>query len=559
MSLSVGRNLPIEEILSKAECVFAAIWGNSAEAVSTEVIALYYEISTEAVLDTLQTHFEEFNLQNDEWSARDAIRLGFLIDSPIAAQVRTLALDLVEAHKNKDKRASVAFLLQNAEVVQWSNREIARIANCSHTVVNQVRKDLESQNKVVKFEKRKFARGGDTFKQTTTREQQFQPPSGNNFPDAPQKATSFVEVSTPEVEVTSSSHYRYGQKGIIDGESPNNWQQFVKFADGSRELIAARDLDASSAPVQRKFPPEYQEAIAQLEQQHQAEIQQLEEQIRLGVKSEAEALAQESVKERLTALEAIASQKSEEVVQLQQKVVGLESLRFLETENQLLNKRIGELEKALADAASPQNQNHVFTGPAEKVLNAQTTQLLEKVESLEPELHLRILAQDTPTNQKEALLLIGRSLLNFDSRDNKTQKAAALILGCEPEQLTEKVSQLEQLPEAIASIKQSKTWAEVQAVGDRFPLIKQEVWLELSAAERSAITQMKKSTQSFGGFHVGDRVSGNELYTTRYNEKGTVTGFREDGAILVHWDGKAQLLQHNYEPSELRFAELTQE
>lgn len=403
----------LEQVLSKAEYIFAAIWNKGSESISTEAIASYYEVNTGEVLDILQSHFAEFNLNNDEWNPKDAIRLGFLLDSPIAAQVRSLALDLVEAHKCKSKKEVVTHLLQNAEMVQWSNREIARIANCSHTSVNRVRQELELSGNVVKSEKRKFNRNGTVIEQTPTKESLSQPTSGNLFPD-----------KTTKAKVISPLHFRYEQEGEIDGEPPNRWQQIVKFPDGSREAIANQDLDAPSTPITRKVPRQYQEAIAQMEEQHRAEIQQLEQRLMAGIKSKAEELAQESVRERIAALEAIASQKSAEAAKLQQQVMELESLRSLESENRHLNQRVTELQEALA--SRPQLQNHNFTSAAKRVLNSQVSQLLQKVEELEPELHLRILAQDAPSNPAEALQLIGRSLANFDSE--KAQKASSILL-----------------------------------------------------------------------------------------------------------------------------------
>ncbi|MDZ7966148.1 MAG: hypothetical protein RM368_14390 [Nostoc sp. DedSLP03] len=107
--------------------------------------------------------------------------------------------------------------------------------------------------------------------------------------------------SSPTVTVTSPTHHRHGESGTIEADPPNYWQQIVTFADGSKELVNNADLDASSVPypTERTYPQEYVEAIAQLKQQHQKELERLEQELRIGLQTEASARAEEQVQETL--------------------------------------------------------------------------------------------------------------------------------------------------------------------------------------------------------------------------------------------------------------------
>ncbi|MCC5623107.1 hypothetical protein [Nostoc sp. CHAB 5715] len=68
------------------------------------------------------------------------------------------------------------------------------------------------------------------------------------------------------VTVSSQSHPRDGESGVIEADAPNNYQQIVTFSDGERLLVNNADLaDAIvSESNERTYPKEYAEAIAQI-------------------------------------------------------------------------------------------------------------------------------------------------------------------------------------------------------------------------------------------------------------------------------------------------------
>ena len=301
-----------------------------------------------------------------------------------------------------------------------------------------------------------------------------------------------------EVKVSDPDHPRVGQTGTVSGDPPNNTHLFIVFSDSEQsELIAINDLDAPSTPfTPRKYPKEYEEAIAQLKQQHQEELRRIESDVRTGLLSEAEERAKELVREHLAASQAIASTKALEVAKLQQKVDELESLRTLEVENQQLQQRIEGLERAL-ESRPMQEWGNTLTKQAQKSVNAE---VIRMVENLEPELHLRSLAIDPPTtNQSTVVRLLGLSLeavsQSMPKLATELRKAAAIVLEVDEISLEKKAQQLRQLPEAIASIKSvlglaDADWTQFTEISDNYELIKQEIWLGLSVGDREKVNQM---------------------------------------------------------------------
>ena len=96
------------------------------------------------------------------------------------------------------------------------------------------------------------------------------------------------------VTVSSLSHPRYGDSGVIEASAPNNYQQIVTFADGERLLINNADLTGLNDAIvsessERTYPKEYSEVIAALKEQHQQELERLQQELRIGLQSEATA------------------------------------------------------------------------------------------------------------------------------------------------------------------------------------------------------------------------------------------------------------------------------
>ncbi|WP_338421883.1 hypothetical protein [Nostoc flagelliforme] len=255
------------------------------------------------------------------------------------------------------------------------------------------------------------------------------------------------------VTVSQESHPRYGDSGVIEADAPNHWQQIVTFPDGERLLVNNADLDAPSVPFprERNYPPEYTEAIMALKEQHQQELERLQQELRIGLQSEATARAEEQVSEQIQSLQQLFKQQKEENIQLQQRLDEMEGLRKLEIENQQLQQRIQELERAV-EQRPLQQWGNTMTQQATKVLNKQVKQALEKT------IDLRSLAQEPPKeNAQECLRLMGMALKNLASAMNNTQalEAAAIILGSEPTPsvIAYRAEQLEILPQAVSDIR----------------------------------------------------------------------------------------------------------
>lgn len=300
-----------------------------------------------------------------------------------------------------------------------------------------------------------------------------------------------------KVKVSAFGHPREGQTGTVSGDPPNNTHLFIVFPDNEQsELIAISDLDASSVPFPRQYPKEYEEAIAQLKLQHKEEIQRLEQDVRAGLLTESEERAKQLVREQLEVSQAIASAKALEVAKLQQKIDELESLRSLEIENQQLQQRIGDLERALENRAS-QDWGNTFTKQAEKAINAQ---VLKVIENLEPELHLRALATAPPSDAAEALRLMSLAMGNLAKALNDTQalSAAAILLKCNPtpEAIAYQVELNQMVYQAVSDIRcglqKGYKWQELAAIASEYEAIKKAYWRELTQDERNLITLLKK-------------------------------------------------------------------
>jgi hypothetical protein len=304
--------------------------------------------------------------------------------------------------------------------------------------------------------------------------------------------------SSPTVTVTSLNHHKHGESGTIEADAPNYWQQIVTFADGSRELVNNADLDASSVPfsTQRTYPKEYAEAIAQLKQQHQQELERLEQELRIGLQTEAITQAQQQVQEQLSSLQTLFQQQKEENIQLQQRLFELEGLRQLELENQRLQRRIQELEHSLEQRPSQQPEE-TFTKQSTKELNKQVKRSLDKT------LDLRSLAVEPPQeNAEECLRLMGIALGNLASAMNNTQalQAAALILRSEPtpSALAYRMEQLQFVPQAVSEIKQvlgtpGCTWIDFWSVAQQYEVIKSDYLAELTTEEIDLIAALEEA------------------------------------------------------------------
>ncbi|WP_228038802.1 hypothetical protein, partial [Nostoc sp. LEGE 12450] len=394
-------------------------------------------------------------------------------------------------------------------------------------------------------------------------------PTAADFAKAVQQVAPTVKRATKSenpktqlcnsVTVSQESHPRYGDSGVIEADAPNHWQQIVTFADGERLLINNADLDAASVPFprERTYPAEYTEAIAQIKEQHQQELERISQELRIGLQAEVSARAEEQVQEQIQSLQNLYKQQKEQNIQLQQRLGEMEGLKKLEIENQQLQQRIQELEHAVEQRPSQQWGN-TMTQQATKVLNKQVKQALEKT------IDLRSLAQEPPKeNAQECLRLMGMALKNLASAMNNTQalEAAAIILGSEPtpSAITYRAEQLEMLPQAVSDIravlaKPGSAWQEFWDIAQEYEVIKQDYWAELTSEETNLITALQNASSQTRTIGVGSIVAHADPYRTLYVERGEVV---EDlgEELIVAWDcWKEQSKKTDrYSRDELRF------
>ncbi|WGV29187.1 hypothetical protein [Halotia branconii] len=388
-------------------------------------------------------------------------------------------------------------------------------------------------------------------------------------PLVPQSAT---------VTVTSPTHTQHGESGTIQADPPNHWQQIVTFADGSRELVNNADLDAPSIPfpTERTYPKEYAEAISALKQQHQQELERLEQELRIGLQTEATTQAQQQVQEQLTALQNLFQQQKEENIKLQHRLFELEDLRQLELENQRLQRRIQELENAVQERPT-QEWGNTLTKQATKALNKEVKQALDKT------IDLRSLAEEPPKeNAQECLRLMGIALSNMACAMNNTHalQAAAIILGSEPTQsaIAHRAEQLQLLPQAVSDIrgvlsKLDCSWCDYLSVATEYEAIKNDYWVELTTEETELITALEKAESSqitepvvphenpakSGSsddevIGLGSIVAHADIYCALYNAKGEVIEDLGDEVWVAweHWKDRPKKTDRCFK-DDLRF------
>ncbi|MEA5566657.1 hypothetical protein [Anabaena sp. UHCC 0399] len=363
------------------------------------------------------------------------------------------------------------------------------------------------------------------------------------------------------VKVSSQSHPRCGEEGVIEADPPNPTQQIVTFADGERLLVNNGDLTPLSNDAivsfssERTYPKEYSLAIAQLKQQHQEELERLEQELRIGLLSEATAKAEQQVQEQLSSVQKLFQQQKEQNIQLQQRLEEMEALRQLEYENQQLKQRIQELENAVQQRPA-QEWGNTLTKQATKALNKEVKRSLDRT------IDLRSLAQEPPKeNVQECLRLMGIALGNLASAMNNTKalEAAALILGSEPtpSAIAFRTEQLQLIPQAVNDIrrvlaKPGCSWWDYLEVATEYEVIKQDYWAELTPQEIELITALEKSAQP-PTIGFGSIVAHADIYCALYNAKGEVIEDMGDEVWVAweHWKDKPKKTDR-YFKDELR-------
>ena len=343
------------------------------------------------------------------------------------------------------------------------------------------------------------------------------------------------------IKVSSQMHPRYGESGVIEADPPNNYQQIVTFSDGEKLLVNNTDLSyendtIASFPVERKYPKEYSEAIAEIEERHKRELERLEAELRIGLLVEARAEAEEQVREQLESL--------------QQHLNEMEGLRQLELENQRLQRRIQELENAKEPHSTQERDNK---------------QLVKKNVQKSPDaIDLRSLAVEPPKeNATECLRLMGIALGNLASAMNNTQalQAAAIILGSEPNKsaIAYRAEQLQLIPQAVSDIRAvlslpGCTWIDYCTVAQEYEAIKGDYLAELTPQETELIAELENASCQPTTISVGSIVAHADPYRTLYVARGEVIQDLGDEVIVAwdHWQNELKKTDR-YFRDELRF------
>ncbi|MCC5659888.1 hypothetical protein LC608_23505 [Nostoc sp. XA010] len=364
------------------------------------------------------------------------------------------------------------------------------------------------------------------------------------------------------VTVSPLSHPRYGESGVIEADAPNNYQEIVTFSDGERLLINNADLTGLNDAIVsessgRTYPKEYSEAIAAIEERHKQELERLEQDLRIGLQTEAAARAEEQVQEQIQSLQNLYRQQKEQNIQLQERLSEMEGLRKLEIENQQLKQRIQDLENSVEQRPS-QEWGNTMSQQATKALNKQVKLALEKT------IDLRSLAVEPPKeNAQECLRLMGMALKNLSEAMNNTQalEAAALILGSEPtpQAIAYRAEQLEMLPQAVSEIravlaKPGCSWQEFWNVAQEYEVIKPDYWMELSTEETDLITTLQKASSQPDTIGISSIVAHADPYRTLYVERGEVVEDLGEEVVVAwdHWKEQSKKTDR-YFRDELRF------
>ncbi|MBN3948376.1 MAG: hypothetical protein HWQ38_18755 [Nostoc sp. NMS7] len=382
-----------------------------------------------------------------------------------------------------------------------------------------------------------------------------------------------------KVRVSSQTHPLYGQEGEISGDPPNLQQQFVQFAE-TREMIFNRDLTAVDegrgseaegrrdenlpSALIRKLPPEYEEAIAQLKQQHREEVSRLENELRVGLLSQAQSVAVLEVKEQLDAANAIARRTKEENIALQQRLDELESLRQLEVENQRLQQDNEELRNQLQQKPMQRwDTSDVVVERLNKNVQA----------AIKNTIDLRSLALEPPKEDaEECLRLMGMALGNLAKalNDSAAMSAAATILKCEPNPsaIASSIERNHLVNQAVIDIRielsKGSGWEDLYKVASEYEQIKQDYWDKLDREEKELIIQLKNSFEdstqtddeaefpAFSPILVGAIVSHSDKYSTMYCQQGIVIEEIDDEEVKVLWNEDNEQRPKRYFKTDLR-------
>lgn len=495
---------------TKAECAFVAIW-KTCSCATFEEVREFYEVERHEINTILDRHWVEFEGEldgDDGWTPRATLRLGMLLSCLVGEKVRTLALDVIEALTNEQKRTKVVTLLKNSQFVGWSDREISKVLDCDHKTVGKVRQELELGGEIPHLEERTCRdKRGRTYKQPAAKA----PKPENTDPEFEHPPSS------EKIWITiSDNHPHHGGKQAWIKHAPNKDSKLVELEDGTTEYIQNQYLDSvpviepPQAPRNRLYT---QEEVDDIREQHKREIERLEADIRIGVRTEEKENATLQVIEELTAARNATENYRNQAITLQQEVDKLQALKALEQKNEELVLEIKHLRKLVEEQPGLQWQN-TFSNQASQNLNKN---LKSALESMEPHLHLTVLAKQPPLDE------------DVDEIADYLGKAIANIQPIAVEQFR-------------AKLKAASSWQEFEPTVQQWRFMKKEIWKQLDESDRKKITFWKES-----GFAVGSHVTHIDPFYEQSKYHGTVVAiYPESGEVDVRWEELSGELKDTY-------------
>ncbi len=353
------------------------------------------------------------------------------------------------------------------------------------------------------------------------------------------KSPGTIVPQTKKITITGIDHPRFGDSALIECDAPNNRQQIVTFDDGEKLLVYNSDYSfpIGSPPIERTrtyTQQEYEESLAYIREENQREVLRLEQDIRIRIMaemSEKEKSPQEN--EEIAAALKLYQESRDSNISLQQKILELEGLYVLKTENERLLERIGDLERSLEERSS-QQWSDTFSASAVKVLNEKTIKAVEKVNLA---FHLDKLKDEIPPDaksQRQVIRSLGMATARLCQSHPQYIEAAAILLRCEGtiDNVCAALEQIKLLPVALASV--TAVLEKVDCDWEKFTRaiapynsepLKSDIWAELPKELKSKIEKLRAYQCPF---KVGMRVSfGANQYT--------IVGFDDSGEVICSY------------------------
>ena len=345
----------------------------------------------------------------------------------------------------------------------------------------------------------------------------------------PEKLKAAVELALSSNPSPSESDFAAAANKVVPLVPRKKPSLSEPMVPQSWKLMGSENLSPmvpqNQEPLERRYPKEYSEAIAQIEEQHRQDMERLERDLRIALVTEARALAEAQVKDELESVQKLYLEQKQQNIQLLSRLDKIEAIRHSANSEQQLKQRIEELEHAVEQRPAQQWGN-TMTAQATKALNKQVLLALENT------IDLRELAAQAPKdNAQECLRLMGMALKNLASTMNNTKAlvAAAIILGSEPTPIAiaERAEQLQMLPQAVSDIrrvlvKPGCTWQDFWGVAQEYEVIKGDYLAELTPQETELIKSLEIASSEPDTIGVGSIVAYADPCYTLYNTRGEV-------------------------------------